>query len=270
MRDALLDLCNGLLRLLLAAVRHEPARTLRNAAPQEDDDDSEQGPQEEAEAPSPAVGEDVRVEEEQVRRRSERSARPVRAVDGDVDATAVVRGDQFVDRRVDCRVLAPDAGTGDESEDEEEPGSALGAEARDQGAAQVDQQGDEEQLPASQPVREPAEHERAGDLPDQVDRARPADGRCIHVQGVGVAVLRDDLRLEAVEDPRHPEADDDQGVEAGPRQAVQPRRHEALDGADGVLSSAGHAPKLRPGRLSLRAETIGSQAGFRSRRARSG
>jgi hypothetical protein len=39
----------------------------------------------------------------------DQGAEPVRAVDHDVDAAAVLRGDQLVDRRVDRGVLAADA-----------------------------------------------------------------------------------------------------------------------------------------------------------------
>jgi hypothetical protein len=56
--------------------------------------------------------------------------RPVGAVDDDVDAPAVPAGDQLVNGRVDGRVLAADAESGQEPEEEEPPGRERKGRAR--------------------------------------------------------------------------------------------------------------------------------------------
>ncbi len=78
-------------------------------------------------APSPKArrqprsgGKMLGVEQEHRQHGAERRAQPVRAVDGQVDHAAASRRDQLVDRRVDGRVLAADAGAGEEPADEED------------------------------------------------------------------------------------------------------------------------------------------------------
>ena len=68
-------------------------------------------------------------------------------------------GDQFVDRGVDCRVFAADAGAGEEAHHEEVPGRK-GERGRDSGR-EVDRQGEHEQLLATEAVGQLAEEQRA-------------------------------------------------------------------------------------------------------------
>ena len=66
----------------------------------------------------------ARVEQDDRGDGADRGAEPVAAVDDQVDAAAHPGRDQLVDRRVDRRVLAADAGAGEEAGDEEVPGGA--------------------------------------------------------------------------------------------------------------------------------------------------
>jgi hypothetical protein len=86
------------------------------------------------------------------------SAPPVRPVDRDVDAPAVLGRDQLVDRRVDRRVLPADTGSGDESAHEVPHG--VHRERRQDGADQVDEQRENEQLLAAEAVGELTEEQR--------------------------------------------------------------------------------------------------------------
>lgn len=137
-------------------------------------------------------------------------------------------GMRLVDRRVDRRVLAADAQPRDEPEGRQEP--EVLREARDARTDQVDRERQDEQLAPPQSVGHAPEHQGTDDLADQVDRA---EGRHLlrgQVQVRLEARVRDDLDLETVEDPGHAESDDDAPVEPGPRQAVHPGGHQALDG----------------------------------------
>ena len=139
-----------------------------------------------------------------------------------------LRRDQLVDRGVDRRVLAADAGAGDEPEEQQRP--VVPGQAAEPAADEVDGQGDDEELLAAELVGQPAEEQRTDDLADQVARAEEADLARRQVQGSRLtqdgADQRDDLDLEPVQDPGDAEADDDEPVEPGPGQAVHPGRHQ--------------------------------------------
>ena len=63
--------------------------------------------------------EHVRIEQPHRQERAARRADPEAAVDGKIDASAQARRDQFLDRRIDGRIFAADAGTGEEAEQQE-------------------------------------------------------------------------------------------------------------------------------------------------------
>ena len=121
-RTSLLDPVDDLLGLLLATVDEQPARalgtlrrTIRIVSP--------------STTPSPKASRQPRSaakievsRKSSASRRAGRRAQPVGAVDDQVDAAAHPRRDQLVDRRVDRRVLAADAGAGEEAGGEEVPG----------------------------------------------------------------------------------------------------------------------------------------------------
>ena len=203
----LLDLRELPLRLLHAAVGHEPARALGEGARHEDHDDREHGAHQEREPPADVRGE--RVQEDERGERAEDRAGPVAAVDPDVDAAPVLRGHHLVDRGVDRRVLAADSHARDEPRPvepgEPDPAAVVDRERRKPGAEQVQEEGDDEQPLPPELIGHPSEDERADDLADEVDRRDQPDLGRGHVERVG---LDEDARhrardrdLQAVEDP---------------------------------------------------------------------
>ena len=75
--------------------------------------------QAEGQPPAEVGREHAVVEEEQRDQAAERGADPEAAVDGQVDAAAVARRDQLVDRAVDRGVLAADPEPGERAKEEE-------------------------------------------------------------------------------------------------------------------------------------------------------
>jgi hypothetical protein len=103
-------------------VDEEPARALRNLAADDQDGEPEDRAHREGDPPAHVGREQRGVEQEDRADRADRRPDPVAAVDREVDPAAVPRGDQLIDRRVDRRVLAADARSGEEAADEEVPG----------------------------------------------------------------------------------------------------------------------------------------------------
>ena len=160
-------------------------------------------------------------------------------------AAAVPARDQLVDRGVDRRVLAADAESGQEPEQEEPPRreGQRGQRRREQ----VDAQGDHEQLLAAEPVGEPAEEQRAHAGPSDIDRgAEAGDLGLGDVQPAARLAdlpgdVADDGDFQAVEDPDGAEADHDHPVPPRPRQPVQARRDLRGDRPGLNVSSCGFA-----------------------------
>src|SRR6185503_6048589 len=103
---------DDLLPLVLAAVDEQPARALRNVAPDQRDADGEHRAEAERQAPAEGRTHDRRVEQRDGQEGPGRGTDPEGAVDGDVDPPAVPRRDELVDRRVDGGVLTTDARAG--------------------------------------------------------------------------------------------------------------------------------------------------------------
>src|SRR5260221_10615548 len=97
--DALLDLLDDCARLANPTVNHEPARTLRHEAPQEEDDEPEYGTGAEGGAPAPIRRQDRGIEQDQCTGRAEGGADPEAAIDDEIGAAAIARRDEFLDRR---------------------------------------------------------------------------------------------------------------------------------------------------------------------------
>jgi hypothetical protein len=239
-RPVLLDLVlhegDRLLGLVGTAVHDLPPRALGQVPPDEDDDDAEDRPDRETDAPGDARLE--LVEQDEGADVRQQGAEPVGPVDHDVDAAAELRRDQLVDGRVDRRVLAADAHAGDEPRgvEEHQPTHAVAQRQRREPAAdEVDGQGDREQVAPAQPVRQRTEHERADHLADQIN-----GGQQPHLggrepqrvrMGQRVADGAGDADLQAVEDPRDPQRCDHAGVERGPGKAVDTSRDQAPHGS---------------------------------------
>ena len=80
---------------------------------------AEQRAHPERDAPADVEREDRLLQEDQREQAADDGAEPERAVDDQVDPAAGAGGDHLVDRRVDRRVLAADAGAGEEPRDQE-------------------------------------------------------------------------------------------------------------------------------------------------------
>src|SRR5215469_17929328 len=106
----LLDLTHDLLGLLDAAVHQQPARALGNETPHIENCQADERANRESDAPAEIDAEDRWVERDQGRERTERGAEPEAAVNGEIGLAAILGGDEFIDRRVDGRILAADSG----------------------------------------------------------------------------------------------------------------------------------------------------------------
>ena len=226
-----LDRVHDRFRLRDAPVHQEPPRTLRDVAADEEDDEPQQGAETEREAPPPGVRQQRRVEQKPREERAEGDAVPVAAVDGQIDVPAHARRDQLVDGRVDGGVLAPDTGAREEAQERED--TKVGGQTGERGRREVDGEGDEEQLLSPEHVREATEEERTHDLADQVDRVgfpylrrREREGRRFLEHGAEVG---DEARLEAVEDPRDPQREDNARVPPGPLETIEAGRDGGRD-----------------------------------------
>src|SRR5699024_6142179 len=110
---------------------------------------------------------------------------------------------------------------------------------------QIEDQGDDEQLAASEAVGELAEDDRTYAGAEDVDRAGGADVGGSHLDAAAVfgqacGDVADHRDFEAVEDPHAAETDDDHPVEAGPGQTVKAGRHIRLDRSE--FDATAHQP----------------------------
>src|SRR5690606_10297220 len=117
--DLVLDAADDGLRLVAAPADEEPARALRYVPADEQDGEPEDDAEPEGDAPADVDGQVV--EQRHGEQGASGGAEPVAAVDEDVDAAAVLAGDEFVDGGVDGRVFAADAEPGQKPEQEEPP-----------------------------------------------------------------------------------------------------------------------------------------------------
>ena len=201
------------------------------------DQQAQRGTEAEAQPPAEVAAGHAGIEQQHRGHRAQRGADPEGAVDRQVDPAAKARRGEFLDGRVDRRVLAADARAGEETE-QQEAGRVPGQRRRRRGA-DVDRESDEEQPPAAETVGEPAEEQSAQDRTGDVDAASQPDiaagqvqrgalpQRTRHGSGQG--------HFQAVEQPGDAQRDHQQRVEAPPGQAVQARRQV------GALDIAGQA-----------------------------
>src|SRR6195256_3461500 len=216
---------------VVVAVRGEPARAFGDPHPHEQDPGAEDGADQEGQPPAELRIDHARVEDDERNDRAERGADPETAVDDEIRASAVARGDHFLDRRVDGGVFAADARAGQETEGGEAP--QIPGQRGPRRRGEVDREGDEEDLLTPQPVREPAEKERPEDRAAQISAGRYSD--------LGVAEPQDGARLEgaperagqrdleAVENPRDAQRHHNPRMEAVPWQAIETGRDIGLD-----------------------------------------
>jgi hypothetical protein len=240
----LFDTADYSLRIALPAVDEQPPGALWDSAAHQEDEQPEQGTEAEREPPAEVGGEDRLVEQQQGEQATGGRPHPVAAVDGDVDLATVAGGDQLVDRRVDRGVLTADARPGEESAEEEVPGSEC--EGRCHRGDDVERQGQHHQFLPAEPVGELTEEQCTQAGAGDVDGCGEADVRDRHgdaAAGFGEPGSDgpDDGHLEAVEDPDGAEAGDDPPVESGPGKPVQSGRDLGADGSE--LNVSGHCPR---------------------------
>ena len=96
-------------------VDHQPARTLGNPHPHHKHHKTETGAGKVGQPPTQIGIDHRRIEQNDRADRAHRRADPKAAVDHKVSPSAVLRGHQFLNRRIDRRVFTANAGAGEKS-----------------------------------------------------------------------------------------------------------------------------------------------------------
>jgi hypothetical protein len=109
-----LDVVDQLLGLLVVSVDEQPAGALGDVAADQQDAEAEDDAEAEGEPPAQVGGEQVLVQQQQRQGGPEHGPEPERAVNDQVDPAEQAGRDELVHGRVDGRVLAADAGPGEE------------------------------------------------------------------------------------------------------------------------------------------------------------
>ena len=152
---------------------------------------------------------------------------------------ARARRNEFIDRRVDRCVFAPDTCPGKKSEDHEAP--QIPGERGEHGRDEVDQQRDHEPFFSPLPVREIRKDEGAGHRAGQIRRGRQTHLRFGQPQRRRVRQHRtkraDNRHLKPIENPGDPQRRHDQPVPSRPRETIHALRNIRMDGGGG----SGHA-----------------------------
>ena len=221
--DVLFDIADGLFRLLVPAVRHQPPRALRHETTEQQDAEAQDGSDAETKAPADIRGEQSLVQQERHSKRSCRCSEPEAAVDDEVDTTAVLRRNELVDRRIDCSVFAADAEPGDHPENREAP--EIPRERTQQHAGQIDDQSDVEDQTPAMPIRDPAEDESSYDRAHDVEGSNGSKVGAGKMERIGALQGRteraDDGDFEPVKNPGDPQSDDDQKVKPAPGKPIE-------------------------------------------------
>src|ERR1700722_17759662 len=221
--DVLFDIADGLFRLLVSAVRHQPPRALRHETTEQQDAEAQDGSDAETEAPPDIRGEQSLVQQERNSKRSCRCAKPEAAIDDEVDTPAVLRRNELVDRRIDRGVFPADAEPGDHPENREAP--EIPCERTQQHAGQIDDQRDVEAQTPAMPIRDPAEHESADDRAYDVEGSNGSKVGAGKMEGFGAlqgrAERADDGDFEPVKNPGDPQSYDDQKVKPAPGKPIE-------------------------------------------------
>ena len=166
---SLFDSFDDVLAFLFPPVDREPARTFGHPHAHEEDGKTEDRAGQERKAPSPLRRDERRIEQHDRDHGAERRADPETAVDREIKLTAVARRDQLLNGRIDGGIFAADAAAGEEAKQEE--GEAVPGEPGQRRRDEVDDDGDEEELFASEPIGQPAEKQRADNRAEKVGAA---------------------------------------------------------------------------------------------------
>src|SRR5579871_1842485 len=226
LRDTLLDVSDRSFCLSLIAVRDKPARAFWDVASQKQDAEAEEAANGEAKTPTEVGRDQARIEEQQRGTGARHCSKPEAAIHDEVNATPMSRWNQFINGRIDGRVLTADTQAGDGAkrrEAQEAPGHG-----GQKHPGEIDDQSDVKNEPATEAVRHPAEQQRADYRPNHIA------GCCVsNLYGGEPQSLRvfqhgpdrsHDRDLEAVEDPCDAERDDHEQVETTQRKPVKPCR----------------------------------------------
>jgi hypothetical protein len=222
----MLDLGDRDLGLGLVPVHDLPARRLGKRLADVDDDQRQHRPGQVGDAPAESYRQVVQHQDGE--QGAEEGTCPVGPVHRQVDVAAVLGRDHLVDRRVDRGVLAADSGAGQHPGrvQEDEPVPALRRRGGEPAADQVDAEGDHEQLPPAELVRQPPEKQRADHLADQVPGRDVRHRARRHAERAGLGQVRADVAgdrdLEAVQYPGDAKRDNQVSVEPRPRKPVDP------------------------------------------------
>ena len=241
--DHLLDLAHHVPCLLDAPMHDEPSRTLGQMPACEDDDEPDERPDGEADAPTEPDRQDARIEEDEGAERSEGGAEPIRPVDREVGTATNARRKELVDRRVDRGVFAADARAREEAEHGERHDA--GRERREQRRPQIDRERHEEELLPPERIRESSEEERTEHRPCEVGAHGRADLALGQVERLRLAEDcgdgADQRHFEPVEQPRDPEGGHHTPVPSTPREPIEADGDVALD----VLALRLHPSNMR-------------------------
>src|SRR4029079_17093623 len=127
----------------------------------------------EGESPSHVGTEHRGIEQPYREQRTTRRSHPEAAVDGKVGTPAQARRNQFLDRRVDGRILATDARAGEKAKQQETV--EVPRESRERRGHEIDPERHVEQLFAPQTIGEMAEEQGAKNGTCKIGAPRQAD-----------------------------------------------------------------------------------------------
>jgi hypothetical protein len=153
-------------------MRHQPSRAFRHKTPEQENRKSEHATDPEAQPPADVNRKKVLIEKHGGDGCASRCAGPKTAVHDQVDSAAIFCRDQFVDRRVDGGILAPDTHSGQHAESrktQEIPG-----ERAKEHAGEIDDQRCIKHQPTPETVGHPARDKRAGHRTHDIARGNRA------------------------------------------------------------------------------------------------
>ena len=215
------------------AVNHQPSRALRNPEPHDEDHQSESRAGQIGQPPSEIGAHHLRIQQDDSAHRADRGPDPETAVDDQIGPAAIARRHQFLNRRVDRGILSADAGAGEKPEQRVAPD--VPRQRRGCRGHEIERQRDEEQLLASETVRQPAEAERAQHRAGQIGAVGETD---IEVTEAKRSAVFQRARqracqshLESIENPGDAQSRDDARMETAPAQRIEPRRNIRFDHA---------------------------------------
>ncbi|KPW98549.1 hypothetical protein ALO75_200287 [Pseudomonas syringae pv. coryli] len=122
----------------------QPARALWQPQSHQQNQQAQYRTDSETQAPAQLGADPQRIEQDNRANRTKRSAQPECAIDGQVNPPPVAGRGEFLNGRIDGRVLAADAHAGQKTEQHEAPDTER--ERRGGRCTDIQQQGDEEQL----------------------------------------------------------------------------------------------------------------------------